>query len=288
MKKRMQPLAERRLRKSALPLLFCSGCGNGTLLGATIRAFEELDIWNQVSLVGGIGCSGWIPVYIHVDVIHALHGRALAVATGLKLALPRHKVVVFTGDGDCMAIGGNHFLHAARRNIDLTVIMVNNQIYGMTGGQVAPTTPSLAKTKTTPFGNPEAPLDACALAISAGATFVARWTTAHPRQLQRAIADAIRHNGFSFVEVLSQCPTAAGRNMWGTGDPSELLEKIKASTVHTSQAPVDRAPCEPIYARVAHTVFDGKYLVGTFLMRDDRPEFTMALREQMNDAATPN
>ena len=160
----MHPIAEKYLRKSALPFIFCPGCGHGTVLNAFLRVVDELDIIDDLSLVGGIGCSSWAPVFVNTDVLHTLHGRALAMATGLKLVNPDRKVVVFTGDGDCMGIGGNHFLHAARRNIDLTVIMLDNGIYGMTGGQMAPTTPSDAKTQTSPYGNPEPPIDACSLA----------------------------------------------------------------------------------------------------------------------------
>ena len=145
--------------------------------------------------MGGIGCSGWIPVYIDADTLHSLHGRTLPFATGLKMSNPKRKVIVFTGDGDCLGIGGNHFIHTARRNLDITVIMVNNRIYGMTGGQVAPTTPLKAKTKTSFYGNPEDPFDACELAKVAGATYVARWTAAHPLPLSRSIAEAIDPRG---------------------------------------------------------------------------------------------
>jgi 2-oxoglutarate/2-oxoacid ferredoxin oxidoreductase subunit beta len=226
----MHVLGEKYLRKTALPTLFCPGCGDGTILNAMVRVVDKLGLEN-FSFVSGIGCSGWIPVFINTDVIHSLHGRAIPVATGLKLAQPDKKVVVFTGDGDCLGIGGNHFIHAARRNFNITVVMVNNYIYGMTGGQVAPTTPQAVCTKTTPHGNAELPFNAASLAIGAGATFVARHTTAYPRQLQTDLEKAVQHEGFSFVEVMTQCPTQAGRIMFGSGDPIFLFNELKKRTI---------------------------------------------------------
>jgi len=232
----MHPIGEKYLRKEGLPFLWCPGCGNGTILGATLRAIDQLGIIDQIAFVGGIGCSGWIPTYINADVMHALHGRAVPCATGLKMSDPKRKVIVFTGDGDCLGIGGNHFIHSARRNIDITVIMVNNQIYGMTGGQVAPTTPHHAKTTTSPHGNPEVPFDACELAKASGATYVARWTAAHPRQLGKAIAEAIFHEGFAFIEVMTQCPTQAGRIIHGIADSATLLDTLKSNTIPVKAA----------------------------------------------------
>ena len=232
----MNPLAEKYLRKSALPTLFCPGCGHGTVLNLFLHVIDELDIFDHLGLVSGIGCSSWVPVFVDTDVLHTLHGRPLAVATGLKLANPALAVVVFTGDGDCIGIGGNHLIHAARRNIDITVVMLDNTIYGMTGGQVSPTTPVGARTQTTPYGNPDYPLDACALAQSAGATFVARSTTAHPRGLLKILRDGIRHKGFSFVHVLSQCPTQAGRYIHGLQSPGEHLAMLKRMSVPVAKA----------------------------------------------------
>ncbi|MBW1697717.1 MAG: 2-oxoacid:ferredoxin oxidoreductase subunit beta [Deltaproteobacteria bacterium] len=257
----MHPIAEKYLRKSALPFIFCPGCGHGTVLNVFLRAVEELDIMDNLSLVGGIGCSSWAPVFVNTDVLHTLHGRALAMATGLKLANPGGTVVVFTGDGDCVGIGGNHFLHAARRNIDLTVIMLNNGIYGMTGGQVAPTTPSDAKTQTSPFGNPEPPIDSCSVAVAAGATYVARWTSAHPVGLKRAIKEAVRHKGFSFIDVISQCPTQSGRYMYGTANPADLLRMIKNSTV--TKAKAEKMPADAL---------KNKVIVGKLHEVEDQPE----------------
>lgn len=262
----MHPLAEKMLRKSALPSIYCPGCGHGTVLNAFLRAVDKLDCRDDLALVGGIGCSGWTPMFINVDSIHTLHGRDLALATGLKLARPDRKVVVFAGDGNTLAIGGNHFIHAARRNIDLTLIMMNNEIYGMTGGQVAPTTPGGARTQTSPHGNIEPRADGCALAQCAGATYVARWTAAQPRQLAKSIAEAIEHKGFSFVEAVVQCPTQAGRYMHGTGSPVDLYNLIKRNTVSLKKA-----------ADMSARELEGKIVSGLLHQQDDKPEYTDAV-----------
>ena len=259
----MNPIAEKYLRKDSLPVLWCPGCGNGTILAATIRAIDQMKVIDQVALVSGIGCSSWIPVYVKADVLHALHGRTMAFATGLKMSQPNRKVIIFTGDGDCLGIGGNHFIHAARRNIDLTVLMVNNQIYGMTGGQVAPTTPLAAKTKTSFFGNPEDPFDACELAKAAGATYGARWTAAHPVPLSKAIVEAVSHEGFSFIEVIAQCPTQAGRLMYGISDPGALLDFLKDKTVSVKAAQDKNAEEQK-----------GKITVGTLFHDTEKTEFS--------------
>ena len=266
----MHPIAEKYLRKSSLPFIFCPGCGHGTVLNAFLRAVDELGIMADLSLVGGIGCSSWAPVFVNTDVLHTLHGRAIAMATGLKLANPKRHVVVFTGDGDCMGIGGNHFLHGARRNIDMTVIMLDNGIYGMTGGQVAPTTPYEARTQTSPYGNPEPPIDASAVAISCGATYVARWTSAHPRGLIRSIKEGIAHKGFSFIHTLSQCPTQAGRYMYGTGKPADLLRMIKKNAVTATKA-----------AKMSQEELAGKTVVGKLHEDNHRPELTDTIYAMM-------
>ncbi|MDR1946329.1 MAG: 2-oxoacid:ferredoxin oxidoreductase subunit beta [Desulfovibrio sp.] len=227
----MHPLAEKYLRKSALPTMFCPGCGNGIILNAMVRVADKIGA-DGFSYVSGIGCSSWLPVMIKADVLHTLHGRAVAAATGLKLAQPGRRVVVFTGDGDCLGIGGNHLIHAARRNIDLTVIMINNHIYGMTGGQASPTTPLKAVTKTTPYGSDEPPFDACTLTTAAGASFTARETSSHPRRLAKTLERAILHTGFSFLEVMTPCPVQAGRNIYGNGDPVFLFKEFAARAVN--------------------------------------------------------
>ncbi len=170
-------------RQDRLPHIYCAGCGNGTIINCTLEAIEETG-WkpDETIFVSGIGCSSRAPGYIMTDSLHTTHGRALAFATGVKLARPSFHVVVFTGDGDLAAIGGNHFIHACRRNIDITVVCMNNQIYGMTGGQGSPTTPQGALSTTTPYGSIEPPFDLCELAIAAGANYVTRWTSYHVKE----------------------------------------------------------------------------------------------------------
>lgn len=226
----MNKLYQKYIKTDMLPTLFCPGCGNGIVQNAAIRAMESLQIKDEIACVSGIGCSSWIPCYFKLDVIHSMHGRALPIATGLKMAQPEKKIMVFTGDGDCLAIGGNHLVHAAARNIDLTVIMVNNYIYGMTGGQKSPATPNGAVTKTSPFGSIEEPINGCDLVMSMGGSYVARWSTAHPVQLERAIKGGIEHKGFSFIEVLCQCPVQAGKDVYGEKDPAKIMQMYKETT----------------------------------------------------------
>ncbi len=203
---------DRLLRRDRLPHIWCAGCGLGTALNCFLSALIQSGLDpDQVAMVSGIGCSGRTAGYVTLDSFHTTHGRAIPFATGLKLANPKLKVVVFSGDGDLIAIGGNHFIHAARRNMDLTVICVNNFIYGMTGGQLAPTTPTEARTSTSPAGNRDHPFNLAYLAAASGAPYVARWTTLHVRRLQRSICEALLKPGFSFVEIISPCPTLYGR-----------------------------------------------------------------------------
>lgn len=218
------------------PTSFCPGCGDGTILNCFVRAIDELGIpKDKVLCVSGIGCSAWIPnPYFNGDALHTTHGRALAFATGAKVFNSDLTTVVFTGDGDGAGIGGNHLIHAARRNIDITTILVNNMSYAMTGGQIAPTTPFGEMTATSPYGNPENPFDIVKLVAAAGATYVARWTTYHVLELTQSMKEAIRHRGFSLIEVLSQCPTQQ-RRMFDMRDPlhvlpSRLLEMFSEST----------------------------------------------------------
>lgn len=200
------------MRDSMFPTIFCPGCGVGNIMNYTARALDELkQDMTKVVFVSGIGCSSRLPAYFNAYGIHTTHGRAIAFATGIQLSNPDLKVIVFTGDGDCASIGGNHLLHGIRRNVDLTVIVANNNIYGMTGGQSSPTTPLGAKTTTTPYGNVEYSIDIAQLAVLLGAPYVARWTTAHPMQTIRSIKRGITKKGFSLIEILSQCPTSYGR-----------------------------------------------------------------------------
>jgi 2-oxoglutarate/2-oxoacid ferredoxin oxidoreductase subunit beta len=199
-------------RKDRLPHIYCAGCGNGTIINCTLAAIDQMD-WKkeETVFVSGIGCSSRAPGYIMTDSLHTTHGRALAFATGVKMANKKLHVVVFMGDGDLAAIGGNHFIHSCRRNIDITVICMNNQIYGMTGGQGSPTTPQGCLSTTTPYGSAEPAFDLCELAIAAGANYVARWTSYHVKELERAVLAGLQTPGFSFVEAMTQCPTNFGR-----------------------------------------------------------------------------
>jgi 2-oxoglutarate ferredoxin oxidoreductase subunit beta len=230
------PLAK-YVRPSAKKTANCPGCGNGILAQGILRAIEGLGLsLDDFVFVSGIGCAAWIPSpSFFADVLHTTHGRPIAFATGIKAALPHKRVMVVSGDGDLTAIGGNHLIHAARRNIAMTVICVNNGIYGMTGGQVAPTTPLGLTTVTTPFGNAENPFDICELVKGAGASFVARWTTYHPRQMEKTIKKAIQKKGFAFVEVLSQCPVEFGRKT-GIGNSVQMLEWYKAKSMPLARA----------------------------------------------------
>ena len=213
------------------PSVWCAGCGCGIIMGAIIRAIKRLGIpKDDVTVVSGIGCTSRMPVYMDFNTLHATHGRALAFATGIKLAKPGMKVIVVMGDGDALAIGGNHFIHAARRNIDLIAIVANNSIYGMTGGQFSPTTPMGDVATTSPYGNIEQNIDTCKLAETAGATFVARTTAYHVFELERFILQALNHEGFSMIEVLNPCPTEYGRrNKFDT--PVKLMEHLRGMTV---------------------------------------------------------
>jgi 2-oxoglutarate ferredoxin oxidoreductase subunit beta len=203
---------EKYLRTDRMPHIWCPGCGIGTTVNCFARAIDESGIpMDRLAVVSGIGCTGRVAGYMHVDSFHTTHGRAIPFATGLKLAAPNMKVVVYSGDGDLFAIGGNHFIHAARRNLDMTVICVNNLTYGMTGGQLTPTTPEEAIASTSPYGNFEHPFNLPYLAESCGAVYVARWTTYHVTQLKKAMKEALLKKGFSFVEIISPCPTLYGR-----------------------------------------------------------------------------
>jgi len=218
------------------PSAFCAGCGDGTILNCFVRALDDLGLdKDKVLCVSGIGCSAWIPSpNFNGDTLHTTHGRALAFATGAKAYSGDLTTVVFTGDGDGAGIGGNHLIHAARRNVDITTILVNNLSYAMTGGQIAPTTHHGERTATSPYGNPESPFDITRLAAAAGATYVARWTTYHVLELTRSIKEAIQHKGFALIEVMAQCPTQQ-RRMFGFREPvhklpTRILEMFQEST----------------------------------------------------------
>jgi 2-oxoglutarate ferredoxin oxidoreductase subunit beta len=207
------------LRVDRLPHIWCPGCGLGTIVNSFLRSVLETGLnVDKVALVSGIGCTGRAAGYVKLDSFHTTHGRAIPFATGLKLANPGLKVVVFSGDGDLAAIGGNHLIHAGRRNIDMTVICVNNFNYGMTGGQLGPTTPWSARTTTSRRGNIENAFNLPNLAAASGAVYVARWTVAQVRQMERAIKEALMKRGFTFIEIITPCPTYYGRmNRQATG-----------------------------------------------------------------------
>jgi 2-oxoglutarate ferredoxin oxidoreductase subunit beta len=220
------------LRTDRLPHVWCPGCGNGIALKAIVGAIDELKLDpNRIAVVSGIGCSSRATGYLNFNTLHTLHGRAIAFASGVKLARPDIKVIVITGDGDLAAIGGNHFIHAARRNIDLTVVCFNNNIYGMTGGQYSPTTPDKSYATTAPYGNMETAFDLSRMAIAAGASFVARTTTYHFLPMQTYIAHGIENPGFSFIEVVSQCPTYFGRYA-GIGTAPQMMLSFKEKAVN--------------------------------------------------------
>jgi 2-oxoglutarate ferredoxin oxidoreductase subunit beta len=228
-KQAVHPL-EDLVRTDRIPHIWCPGCGIGSVFASCLTAIKNTGIdYRKFAMVSGIGCSGRGAGYINIDSFHTTHGRAIPFATGIKMANPDINVIVFSGDGDLFAIGGNHFIHAARRNMDITVICINNLIYGMTGGQVAATTPYLAKSSTTAAGNPETPFNLPLMAYASGATYIARWTMLHTRDLTESIEDAIHKKGFSFVEVLSPCPINYGRRNRETS--IETLKKYNENTI---------------------------------------------------------
>ena len=259
---------EEFLRMDRMPHIWCPGCGIGTTVNCFAHALEQsgLDL-QKVAVVSGIGCTGRVAGYINLDSFHTTHGRAIPFATGLKLANPELKVVVYSGDGDLTAIGGNHFIHAARRNVDMTVILINNFIYGMTGGQVAPTTPIGATASTTPHGNYEQTFNLPYLAESCGAVYVARWTAYHVRHVQKAIKDALLKKGFSFVEILAPCPTLFSRRN-KLGDGLEQMIYYKENSEIRNNADTKTIPLE----------FQGKIVVGKFVDKE-RPTYL----DSMND-----
>ena len=218
------------LRERFLPHMWCPGCGHGEVLGGLVRAIEKLGLSkNEIVMVSGIGCSSRISGYVDFHTLHTIHGRALAFATGVKISRPELKLIVPMGDGDALAIGGNHFIHAARRNLDMTAIVMNNRIYGMTGGQFSPLSGENISATTAPFRTIDRGFDVVELAKAAGATFVARSTTYHVQQMTETIEKAITHKGFSVVEVLTQCPTYFGRKN-KIGGAADMITWFKDNT----------------------------------------------------------
>jgi 2-oxoglutarate ferredoxin oxidoreductase subunit beta len=233
------PDVNKYIRQETMPTPFCRGCGHGILLHCTLIAIDELGMdFKNMLFVSGIGCAAWIPSpHFAADTLHTTHGRPIAFATGAKLFNPNLDVVVISGDGDLLSIGGNHLIHAARRNMDIKVIMANNRVYGMTGGQLASTTPHGGITATTPEGNPERDFDGCRLVLACGAGYVARYPVAEPRKLIGVIKKALSYKGFAFVEALTTCPTHYGR-MNKMPAPAEMIEEFKRICVGGTRAQV--------------------------------------------------
>ncbi len=254
-------LIQDNFRMSRLPHIWCPGCGHGVLMRAVAQAIDNAGYDKEkVCVISGIGCSSRAPGYMNFNTLHTTHGRALAFATGVKLANPELKVIVISGDGDATAIGGNHLIHAARRNIDITTIVFNNNIYGMTGGQYSPTTPCGDLGTTAPYGNSDNVFDICKLAEGAGATYVARGTVYHAKQLAQIIENALYNKGFSLVDGVSTCPTYYGRKN-RIGNAAEMMLNLKETSVDIKVA--SKLPKEKV---------EGKMIIGEFVKKD-QPEF---------------
>ncbi len=256
---------ERYIRGGKLPHIWCPGCTYGIVFKSILRAVDaqQLDR-NDIALVSGIGCASRLPGYVDFNTLHTTHGRALAFATGIKMSRPDKQVLVVSGDGDATAIGGNHFIHACRRNIDITLLVFNNYIYGMTGGQYSPSTPTDRFASTMPYGNVDAPFDIPSLAKGAGASFVARGTAFHAAGLDKLIVDAMRHKGFSVVEIINACPTTFGRrNKFKS--PTDMLLWMKETFLPVAafeKLPPDKAA--------------GKFPMGVLHRREGAPEYCEA------------
>lgn len=261
-------------RMNKFPHIWCPGCGNGIVLRTIAQAINESDLdLDRTVIVSGIGCSSRSTGYMNFDTVHTTHGRALAFATGIKTAEPDLNVFVITGDGDATAIGGNHFIHAARRNIDLNVILFNNNIYGMTGGQYSPMTPQGDLATTAPYGNLENNFDIPKLAVAAGATFVGRSTVYHDKLLVTLIKDGIKNRGFSLTEAITMCPVSYGRkNRYGDG--ADMIEWQKTHTVNVKAA-----------EKLDPDKIKGKYIIGE-LYNQSRPAYNdlyQAIVEKLQD-----
>jgi 2-oxoglutarate/2-oxoacid ferredoxin oxidoreductase subunit beta len=257
-----QHVFNKYLRNERLPHIWCAGCGIGTGVNSFIRSVDQLGInQDEIVIVSGIGCSGRASAYMDFCGFHPPHGRSLAFATGVKHYKPHLTVVAIMGDGDGASIGGNHLIHAARRNINITALFFNNNNYGMTGGQYSPTTPLGSKTSTSPYGHLEAPFDACKLVEAAGATYIARGTVYHVKQLTTLMTEAIRHKGFSFVEIMCQCPTLYGR-FNKKGNLIEMLEKMRDMSISVKAA-----------EKLTPDEIQEKIIIGK-LVHKERPEYS--------------
>lgn len=255
-------LVKEYFRTENLPHIWCPGCGNGIVTRAIVKAIDNLGLnKDEVCVVSGIGCSSRASGYLDFNTIHTTHGRALAFATGIKLAKPNLEVIVITGDGDASAIGGNHLIHAARRNIDITTIVFNNNTYGMTGGQYSPTTPTGDKGTTAPFGNIDMNFDLCELTKAAGATYVSRSTIFTTNMLIKQVENGIKNKGFSFIEALTICPTYYGRKN-RKGEAVDMMVYLKENAINI--AAYDKLPEEQR---------EGKFIIGE-IYKSSRPEYT--------------
>lgn len=256
------PITEKFFRMDRLPHIWCPGCGHGIIMGTLARAIDSMGYKkDEVCVISGIGCSSRAPGYLDFNTLHTTHGRALAFATGVKLAKPELKVIVISGDGDAAAIGGNHLIHACRRNIDITAIVFNNNTYGMTGGQYSPTTPIHELGTTAPHGNIDKPFDIAHLAASAGATYAARTTAYHVPQMEKIFKKALNHNGFALVETMSVCPTYYGRKN-KKGSVVDMMRWLKDSFIDVKMA-----------ERLSDEKKVGKILMGEF-KNVEAPEYT--------------
>jgi len=258
----MSGLVKEYFRQDQLPTIWCPGCGHGIVLGSLVRAMDRVKVpRDRTVVVSGIGCSSRASGYLDFDTLHTTHGRAIAFATGIKLANPELTVIVITGDGDVAAIGGNHLIHAARRNIDLTVVCFDNNVYGMTSGQYSPMTPQGDLASTAPYGNIDRPFDLCGLVREAGATYVARATTFHHNLLTDYIARGLQKKGFAFIDALSQCPTYYGRRN-RRGSAAEMMRWFRDHAVTVRKA-----------ARMEPSELEGKIVIGEIYSAEAR-EYT--------------
>jgi 2-oxoglutarate ferredoxin oxidoreductase subunit beta len=260
------------LRMDRIPHIWCAGCGIGTTVNCFAEALKDSQInLKNTAIVSGIGCTGRVAGYLNLDSFHTTHGRAIPFATGLKLGNPKLKVVVYSGDGDLISIGGNHFIHAARRNMDITVICVNNFTYAMTGGQVGPTTPYSAISTTAPFGNYESSFNLPFLAESCGAVYVARWTSYHVRQLQKSMGEALQKKGFSFIEIIAPCPTLySRRNKLGDGLEQMTYYKEKSKIKNNADT------------RTIGLDFQGPIVIGKFVDKES-PTYLESMNKQLSE-----
>jgi len=260
------------LRMDRMPTIWCPGCGIGTSMNCFARAIVESNVdTKDLAIVSGIGCSGRVAGYTKLDSFHTTHGRAIPFATGLKLANPKLTVVVYSGDGDLFAIGGNHLIHAARRNMDLKIVCVNNMVYAMTGGQTAPTTPPKSVTATSPYGTWDPAFNLPALVEAAGAVYVARWTTFHVRQLAKTMREMFSKKGFCFVEILSPCPTLYQRRN-RLGDGLDTMKMYKTRSKVRNGASTSEVALTPT----------GEIAVGKFVDRE-RADYIELMNSQLRD-----